>query len=79
MEGSGVFATREEYDDLMHLAMQGWMPGDTVIVTSIMHGIAKDQKTFDARKACHSLALSHGLPEIQGFYGMGKDREFLKT
>jgi hypothetical protein len=28
-------------------------------------------------KACHELALKHGLPEIEGYYGITQDGEFV--
>ena len=77
MNDTGVFATKEEIEDLRKLANAGWMPGDVMIVTKVMHGIVKDQKTVDARKTCHRIALSHGLPEIKGYYGIREDGEFV--
>ncbi len=77
MNHTGIFATEDEFNDLLNLAQRGWMNGDTVIVSSIMQGIKKDQATIDAKVACHKVALSHGLPEIQGYYGLDKNREFL--
>lgn len=76
---TGVFVTEEELKDLTSLANQGWRAGDVMIVTSIMQGIMKDQKTVDARVACHRLALSHGLPEIEGYYGIKEDGEFVRA
>ena len=55
------------------------MPGQRIIVFSVGEGIKRDGKTVDARKACHQLALDYGLPEIQGYYGIDKDREFVRT
>jgi len=72
-----VFATEDEIKDLRALACQGWMPGDVMMVTSVMQGITKDQKTVDARKICHNLALSHGLKEIEGYYGITEEGEFV--
>lgn len=77
MNNTGIFATNEEVEDLRKLARAGWKVGDVMIVTSIMQGIVKDQKTIDARKACHKVALSHGLPEIQGYYGITEEGEFV--
>lgn len=79
MEKTGIFATEDEFKDLIALAEQGWMDGDIVFVTSLMEGIRKDNKTRDARETCHALALAHGLPEIEGFYGIDKNREFVKA
>ncbi len=79
MVRTGVFATEEELEDLQRLSARGWRPGDVMIVTSVMEGITKDQSTVDARLTCHRLALAHGLPEIQGYYGIMKDGEFVRT
>ncbi len=76
---TGVFATKEEIEDLKRLALRGWKQGDIMIVTSVMEGIIKDQGTVDAKKACHELALAHGLPEIPGYYGITHDGEFIKV
>ena len=78
MEHTGIFATLEELEDLRSIARQGWMPGDIMIVTSIMQGITKDQKTMDAHKA-YQLALAHGLPEIPGYYGIDIEGEFMRV
>jgi len=32
----------------------------------------------NSRELLHSIALSHGLPEIEGFYGLDRDNEFIK-
>ena len=77
MKNTGVFATKEEFEDLTRLASEGWRNGDVMIVSSCMEGITKDEKTVDAKKACHSLALAHGLPEIQGYYGIVEGGEFV--
>ena len=79
MNYTGVFATTEEIDDLRNLAQAGWMSGDVIMVTSVMQGITKDQKTVDAKKACHVIALAHGLPEIKGYYGITEEGEFVST
>ena len=76
---TGIKATPEELEDLKRLARAGWMPNDVMIVSSIMEGITRDQKTVDARRACHQLALAHGLPEIPGYYGLAQDGEFVAS
>lgn len=77
---TGVKCTPEELEQLKQLASRGWKPGDMVIVSSIAQGIQRDQATIDAQKVCHQLALSHGLPEIPGYYGMMlDDGEFVRT
>ena len=48
-----------------------------MIVTSLLQGITKDQKTVNANEVCHEVALSHGLPEIRGYYGILGTGEFV--
>ena len=79
MKDTGVFATEEEMKDLRNLANAGWQHGEIMMVTSVMQGIIKDQKTIDAEKTCHAIALSHGLPEIKGYYGIAENREFVTS
>lgn len=79
IEYTGFHASPEEWEDILNLVKQGWQPGETVIVSSIMQGITKDQKTLDARITCHKLALAHGLPEIDGYYGLSNDGEFVRA
>ena len=76
--GTGVFASPEELKDLKNLARQGWQPGEIMIVTSVVQGITKDLKTIDGAKLCHQLALAHGLPEIDGLYGITQEGEFVR-
>ena len=75
---TNIFATKEEFADLKRLAECGWQNGDIMIVTSTMQGIQKDNATINAEKACHKLALLHGLPEIEGYYGITKKGEFVR-
>lgn len=74
---TGKFATKEDIEKLFRLVTKGWQDGEMMIVFSVGDGIRKDQATVDAKKACHQLALDYGLPEIEGYYGMTKDGEFL--
>lgn len=77
MKNTGIFATEEEFETLKRIASQGWREGDRVMVFSVGEGIKKDQKTVDAKEACHAVALKHGLPEIEGYYGVSNEREFV--
>jgi len=79
MEKTGVKASKEDFEKLSDLARRGWTPGETMIVFSVGEGIRKDQGTVDAAKACHQLALDYGLPEIEGYYGIDLDGEFVCT
>lgn len=79
MNYTGVFVSQDDYDKLVHLASSGWSSGEPMIVFSVGEGIKKDQATIDTKKVCHQLALDYGLPEIQGYYGMSKDKEFISN
>jgi len=74
---TGVFAKKEDIEKLKTLAMKGWQEGETMIVFSVGEGIRKDKATVDAQKICHQLALDYGLPEINGYYGITFDGEFV--
>jgi len=76
---TGVKASKEDFEKLVHLANQGWRQGEVMITFSVGEGIRKYQATVDAQKVCPQLALDYGLPEITGYYGIDKDREFVKT
>ncbi|HEY3314315.1 MAG TPA: hypothetical protein VGL40_03400 [Bacillota bacterium] len=64
---------------MRELARRGWMPGDRMMVFSVLEGINRDQATVDAQRVCHQLALKHGLPEVPGYYGITNDGEFEST
>jgi hypothetical protein len=74
---TGVKASPEDFEKLKTLANKGWKQGDVMIVFSVGEGISKDMATVDAQKACHRLALAYGLPEIEGYYGIDMDGEFV--
>lgn len=78
MKNTGTFATKEELETLRNITRRGWMNGDRVMVFSIQEGIDRDNATYSAKEACHQVALKHGLPEIEGFYGIRDDGEFVK-
>ncbi len=79
MKDTGVFVSKGDLEKLLNLVRRGWQPGQTMIVFSVGEGIARDEATVDAKKACHKLALDYGLPEIEGYYGIKHDGEFVKT
>lgn len=64
MRKTGEFATAEEMAEL-HF----------IINTPVM-------MIFEPRpniqKVCHAMALKHGLPEIQGYYGITYSGEFVE-
>jgi len=79
MQKTGVFATDEEFETLKGIASRGWREGDRMIVFSCREGIQRDEATWDAKKACHQVALNHGLPEIPGYYGIDMNKEFVRV
>lgn len=79
MENTGKFATKEDMEKLTRLVTKGWQHGERIMVFSVGEGIRKDQATVDAKKACHQLALDYGLPEIEGYYGITNDGEFVSS
>lgn len=78
MKDTGVFATKEEIKKAFKLATQA--SNTPVIAFSSAHamrgGLSEDNWR-SAKEYCHAMALKHGLPEIEGFYGMKKDGEFV--
>lgn len=78
MTKTGITATTEEIETLRSIARRGWMPGDVIIIPNMESGIRRDAATRDAQWACHNLALKHGLPEFEGFYGILESGEFVR-
>ena len=65
--GTGVFATKKEAKEIREAFN---LPVISFNGFSSIGG--------NPRKLLHTIALSHGLPEIQGYYGIKKDGEFVK-
>lgn len=74
---TGIFATEEELKGIMLMAQRGWMPGEPLFVLCGSEWETKGNATHSAKEYCHAIALSHGLPEIEGFYGIDKSGEFI--
>ena len=79
MKNTGKFATKKDTEKLIQLVTRGWQQGETMIVFSVGEGIRKDKATVDAKNACHQLALDYGLPEIEGYYGITREGEFVSV
>ena len=81
MINTGVFATTDEVKELQALANQA--ARTPVIAFSSAHALKRGGLSGDmwrlANERCHAIALAHGLPEIQGFYGLTADGEFVRT
>lgn len=69
----GVFATEEEKKHLLKKATK------TQNAWSMTVEGMKKLSLDNIYKSCHVIALKHGLPEIEGFYGMDETGEFVKT
>lgn len=61
---TGIFATDEEIKELKE-----------AVETS---GIAIHIPRQSPLQLCHEIALRHGLPEIEGYYGILGNGEFVK-
>ena len=74
VEGTGVFGTEDEITELSELAERAHK------TPAILFG-GKIDLAGDARKRMfervYEIALSHGLPEIQGEYGLSNQGEFV--
>lgn len=81
MNMTGVFATPEELKELQELAASA--RNTPVIAFSTQHALQRGGLSGDMWKLVHertyAIALAHGLPEIQGYYGVSGDGEFTTT
>jgi len=79
MEGTGVFATKEEVEELKKLAKEtANTPYMGLSCAHMMRGGFAGDAQQSMKERCHEVAMKHGLPEIQGFYGLKADGEFVK-
>jgi hypothetical protein len=74
---TGVFATDEERNKCQELAKQA---ASTPVIT-ISSNLPSFAETAWKRtnEAVYTAALAHGLPEIEGYYGMTPEGEFVRT
>ena len=80
MKRLNVFATQVEKGECVKLLKVA--QNTPVIAFSSKHALEEGglagQAWSTLKKYCHKIALSHGLPEIEGFYGIdGETGEFL--
>ncbi len=74
---TGVFATDKERDECQNLAQEA---SRTPVMT-----LSSNMPSFSAiawervNKTVYTAALAHGLPEIEGYYGMTPNGEFVTT
>jgi len=75
-----VFATEEEIEELTALLKKAQSTPSMALSTADALG-GRDFASMAwirLRKQLHACALKHGLPEIEGYYGMTMDGEFVK-
>ena len=81
MHYTGVFATPEETKRCSEAANHA--AHTPVIAFSSRHALEEGglsgQAWKSAKELCHGFALSHGLPEIEGYYGITRHGEFVAT
>ena len=79
MRKTGIFATEKELKILQKELIEA--QNTPVIAFSSQHALEKGGIAGEAWQAlkehCHKIALKHGLPEIEGFYGMDEKGEFV--
>lgn len=76
MISTGVFATQEERDRLAGLVAKA--QSTPAILLFGKHDLAGDAWKR-VKQECHAAALAHGLPEIDGYYGLAEDGEFVTS
>jgi hypothetical protein len=67
LEKTGVFATKKEAKEIREAFNFPviYLSGGTPL-------------GGNPREILHRIALSHGLPEIKGYYGLNENNEFIK-
>lgn len=73
MTKTGVKATPEEKEELLKLLHEAQTTPVMLVGSVDLAGNAWER----VQTRCHEIAKSHGLPEIQGYYGMDQDGEFV--
>jgi len=73
--GTGVYATEEEKETAFELASKA--ARTPMILLFGIHDLSGDARK-EMQETTHGFALAHGLPEIQGYYGLNVDGEFIK-
>ena len=74
MNGTGKFATQEEIEHLQELLKKA--QSTPVILLFGKHDLSGDAWKR-VNEATYECALKHGLPEIDSYYGMKEDGEFV--
>ena len=75
LEGTGEFLTEEEIEHAQELANKA--ARTPVVLLFGTQDLSADAWTR-AKRYVHECALDHGLPEIQGWYGLSEDGEVVR-
>ena len=75
MRCTGVFATKDETEELQRLAREA---ANTPVMLVGGADISRSARQRVLQR-CHELALTHGLPEIAGYYGALPTGEFVTS
>ena len=81
MERLDVYSTDEEKEKINKLHKEAQQtPVIALSGAHAMRGGFSGEIWDRLKKTIHKIALSHGLPEIEGYYGFdGENAEFLKV
>lgn len=81
MNKTGVFAEKKEIEKAFELAkIASSTPVISFSLGDMLEGNDFSSRAWkSAHEYCHELALKKGLPEIQGFYGMTQEGEFVSV
>jgi hypothetical protein len=75
MKATGIFATEEEKNECQSLAKAARQT--PMIKLSSSQPFFSETAWKRVHKAVYKAALAHGLPEIEGYYGMDEAGEFV--
>jgi len=71
MTYTGVKATDEEVAEIVELAQRA-----SLTPMMLIGGFDASRAAWQrCHERCHAVALAHGLPEIQGFYGLDPEKK----
>ena len=79
MKKTGIFASKKDTKRLFKLSQKSWVPGKNMLTFRVGYGIRQDHATRIAKEVCHKLALQYGLPDIEEFYTLQNDGEFISV
>ena len=74
MNPTGIYATEAEIEEVKNIVARAQICG----MTAARFGPQRhDDLMREASVKAHAIALKHGLPEVQGFYGLDATGQFV--